>query len=80
MLHHETGCRSHNTGCDGDCDCRSFAELNTALNQSSAPADVDEAINEEEQEEPMNYCSDCGWSGREFHACDGVPGGFGDND
>lgn len=30
MLDHEIGCRSH-TGCDGDCDCRSFAELDHAL-------------------------------------------------
>ena len=35
MLHHKTGCRSHNTGCDGDCDCRSFVELNDALDRKA---------------------------------------------
>jgi hypothetical protein len=27
--------------------------------------------------EPRHSCSQCGWSGRSFHACEGVPGGFG---
>lgn len=26
-MNHAVGCRARNTGCDGDCDCRSFAEL-----------------------------------------------------
>ncbi len=30
-LCHGVGCRAVNTGCDGDCDCRSFAELDEAL-------------------------------------------------
>ena len=77
MLPHETGCRFYNTGCDGDCDCRSFAELHAELERASnVPAPVDESA---DVEEPMDYCSQCGWSGREFHACEGVPGGFGDD-
>ena len=28
--------------------------------------------------ESRHSCSQCGWSGRSFHACEGVPGGFGD--
>lgn len=39
MLHHETGCRSHNTGCDGDCDCRSFVELNAELDRQKRADD-----------------------------------------
>ena len=78
MLPHGTGCRSHNTGCDGDCDCRSFAELNAELDRfSRAPAPVGES--DDDGDEPMEHCSQCGWSGREFHACEGVPGGFGDD-
>ena len=36
MLDHAAGCRAHNTGCDGDCDCRSFAELDAALNDQNS--------------------------------------------
>jgi hypothetical protein len=80
VLHHKTGCRSHNTGCDGDCDCRSFVELNDALDRitSAAQPSGDDAVREEDLE-PMDYCSQCGWSGRSFHACEGVPGGFSDD-
>ena len=46
---HEVGCRSWNTGCDGDCDCRSFADLDAELDREArlrtpaaraAPADA----------------------------------------
>ena len=74
MLDHEVDCRSHNTGCDGDCDCRSFAERNAAL-----AAEADTAKRIADDLEPMHSCSQCGWSGRSFHACEGVPGGFSDN-
>ena len=30
-MRHEVGCRSWNTGCDGDCDCRSFADLDAEI-------------------------------------------------
>jgi hypothetical protein len=40
VLDHEVGCRSHNTGYDGDCDCRSFAELDAALSSKTVVDDV----------------------------------------
>jgi hypothetical protein len=39
VLDHKIGCRSHNTGCDGDCDCRSFAELDAALTSKAIVVD-----------------------------------------
>ena len=29
--------------------------------------------------DPRHSCSQCGWWGRAFHACEGVPGGFDDD-
>ena len=78
MLDHAVGCRSHNTGCDGDCDCRSFAELDAA--QSAAFNATQRADDDDGNDlEPMDSCAQCGWSGRSFHACEGVPGGFSDD-
>jgi hypothetical protein len=51
-----------------------------ASSQNEPPPRIDEIREEASLIEPMNYCSQCGWSGRSFHACEGVPGGFGDDD
>lgn len=72
MLDHKVGCRSHNTGCDGDCDCRSFAELDALAVTTPAKDDDDDDLE--------HHCTQCGWSGRSFHACEGVPGGFSTED
>ena len=48
-------------------------------NKSDPPPRIDAIREEADLIEPMNYCSQCGWSGRSFHACEGVPGGFGDD-
>lgn len=83
LLNHATGCRSHNTGCDGDCDCRSFAALDAALRSDPVtpkPDDVpkpDAVVDEDE--ETLTVCAQCGGSGQAFHACEGVPGGFSDD-
>ena len=59
--------------CDGWENCRS------SKTKDDPPSRIDEIREEAGLIEPMNYCSQCGWSGRSFHACEGVPGGFSDD-
>lgn len=66
MLDHEVGCRSHNTGCDGDCDCRAFAELDTAKirvpDRDAAPNredDVSDRLFDVEKAHVLRVLADC---------------------
>jgi hypothetical protein len=58
--------------CDGWERCWSIAT-------EDPPSRIDAIREEAGLIEPMNHCSQCGWSGRSFHACEGVPGGFSDD-
>lgn len=60
--------------CDGWEDCSSSKTVD------DPPTRIDAIREEAGLIESAIYCSQCGWSGRSFHACEGVPGGFSDDE
>jgi hypothetical protein len=59
--------------------CNGWERCWSSTTNDDPPARIDAIREEAGLVEPVHYCSQCGWSGRSFHACEGVPGGFSDD-